>query len=183
MSRILESDILAEYDKCSLDASLPATLFYEHRGFQTVEHRKHELGARNGAAVDIGRFLQIHGKPFVTCLQQIRAEGSDNTRPYKTKGRIQHTHFGDHEVLRNNEDLRRDHHLYQNQGKEEFFSREFQTAEGISSHRCRKTCTNDPEKDHKQSVFIQNQKIIAFPDCCKILPVPSIMRKNVERID
>ena len=44
MSRILESDILAEYDKCSLDASLPATLFYEHRGFQTVEHRKHELG-------------------------------------------------------------------------------------------------------------------------------------------
>ncbi len=40
----LESDIFAEYDKCSLDASLPATLFYEHRGFRTVEHRKHDLG-------------------------------------------------------------------------------------------------------------------------------------------
>ncbi len=40
----LESEIFAEFDQCSLDASLPATLFYEHRGFKTVEHRKHELG-------------------------------------------------------------------------------------------------------------------------------------------
>ena len=40
----LESEIFSDFDKCSLDASLPATLFYEHRGFRTVEHRKHELG-------------------------------------------------------------------------------------------------------------------------------------------
>ena len=40
----LEAEIFNEYDQCDLDASLPATLFYEHRGFKTVEHRKHELG-------------------------------------------------------------------------------------------------------------------------------------------
>ena len=40
----LEAEIFNEYDQCDLDASLPATLFYEHRGFKTVEHKKHELG-------------------------------------------------------------------------------------------------------------------------------------------
>lgn len=40
----LEAEIFYEYDKCDLDASLPATIFYEHRGFKTVEHKKHDLG-------------------------------------------------------------------------------------------------------------------------------------------
>jgi GNAT superfamily N-acetyltransferase len=40
----LEAEIFNEYDKCDLDASLPATLFYEHRGFKTVEHKKHDIG-------------------------------------------------------------------------------------------------------------------------------------------
>ena len=40
----LENDVFSEYDECVLDASLPATLFYEHRGYTTVEHRKHDIG-------------------------------------------------------------------------------------------------------------------------------------------
>lgn len=40
----LEDDIFAEYDECVLDASLPATLFYEHRGYITMEHRQHDIG-------------------------------------------------------------------------------------------------------------------------------------------
>lgn len=40
----LERDIFSEYRECELDASLPATLFYEHRGYRTVEHRKHDIG-------------------------------------------------------------------------------------------------------------------------------------------
>ena len=40
----LEAEIFNENDKCDLDASLPATLFYEHRGFKTVEHKKHDIG-------------------------------------------------------------------------------------------------------------------------------------------
>jgi len=27
-----------------VDASLPAACFYEHRGYKTVEHRKHDIG-------------------------------------------------------------------------------------------------------------------------------------------
>lgn len=40
----LEEAIFDEYDYCDLDASLPATIFYEHRGYCTVEHRKHDIG-------------------------------------------------------------------------------------------------------------------------------------------
>lgn len=40
----LENDIFSEYEECVLDASLPAALFYEHRGYRTVEHRKHDIG-------------------------------------------------------------------------------------------------------------------------------------------
>ena len=39
----LESEILEEYDFCDLDSSLPAAMFYEYRGYHTVEHRKHEI--------------------------------------------------------------------------------------------------------------------------------------------
>ena len=40
----LEEEIFKEYDYCDLDASLPATIFYEHRGYRTVEHCKHDIG-------------------------------------------------------------------------------------------------------------------------------------------
>lgn len=40
----LENEIFAEYDSCELDASLPAAIFYEHRGYKTVEHRRHDIG-------------------------------------------------------------------------------------------------------------------------------------------
>ncbi len=40
----LETDIFTKYGECYLDASLPAALFYEHRGYRTVEHKKHDIG-------------------------------------------------------------------------------------------------------------------------------------------
>lgn len=40
----LEDEIFKEYDYCELDASLPATIFYEHHGYRTVEHKKHDIG-------------------------------------------------------------------------------------------------------------------------------------------
>lgn len=40
----LENDIFSKYSECELDASLPATLFYEHRGYRTVEHKKYDIG-------------------------------------------------------------------------------------------------------------------------------------------
>ncbi len=43
----LEKEIFAEYDYCELDASLPACIFYENRGFRTVKHVKYDIG--NGA--------------------------------------------------------------------------------------------------------------------------------------
>ncbi len=40
----LEKEIFAEYDYCELDASLPACIFYENRGFRTVKHVKYDIG-------------------------------------------------------------------------------------------------------------------------------------------
>lgn len=42
----LEKEIFSEYDYCELDASLPACIFYESRGFRTVKHVKYDIGNR-----------------------------------------------------------------------------------------------------------------------------------------
>ena len=58
----LEAEIFSEYEIANLDASLPATMFYEHRGFRTVEHRKHDIGDGEVMIYEImekGRFAEI----------------------------------------------------------------------------------------------------------------------------
>ena len=36
----LENQIASQYNKAYLDASLPASLLYEHRGYKTIKHNK-----------------------------------------------------------------------------------------------------------------------------------------------
>lgn len=40
----LEDEIASEYEKCILDASLPACCMYENRGYKTVRHGKQNVG-------------------------------------------------------------------------------------------------------------------------------------------
>ena len=40
----LEKKIFKDYDYCELDASLPACVFYEKRGYKTVKHVKYDIG-------------------------------------------------------------------------------------------------------------------------------------------
>lgn len=40
----LEKEIFSCFDDCELDASLPACVFYENRGYKTVKHIKYEIG-------------------------------------------------------------------------------------------------------------------------------------------
>ena len=40
----LEKEIFASYNYCELDASLPACIFYENRGYKTVKHIKYDIG-------------------------------------------------------------------------------------------------------------------------------------------
>ncbi len=40
----LQKEIFSKYDYCELDASLPACIFYENRGFKTVKHIKYDIG-------------------------------------------------------------------------------------------------------------------------------------------
>ena len=51
----LEEEIFQEYGHCDLDASLPAAIFYEHRGYRTVEHRKHDIGGSEVMIYEIMR--------------------------------------------------------------------------------------------------------------------------------
>lgn len=41
----LEKKIFKDYDYCELDASLPACVFYEKRGYKTVKHVKYDIGS------------------------------------------------------------------------------------------------------------------------------------------
>lgn len=40
----LEKEIFEGHDYCELDASLPACIFYENRGYKTVKHIKYDIG-------------------------------------------------------------------------------------------------------------------------------------------
>ena len=40
----LEKEIFAAFDDCELEASLPACIFYENRGYKTVKHVKEDIG-------------------------------------------------------------------------------------------------------------------------------------------
>lgn len=51
----LEKEIFANYEYCELDASLPACIFYENRGFKTVKHVKYDIGDRKFMIYEIMR--------------------------------------------------------------------------------------------------------------------------------
>ena len=53
--RELERDIFAEYDACELDASLPACIFYEKRGYRTVRHVEYDVGGGNVMVYEVMR--------------------------------------------------------------------------------------------------------------------------------
>lgn len=40
----LENEIFSRFDLCELDASLPACIFYEKRGYRTRKHVKYDIG-------------------------------------------------------------------------------------------------------------------------------------------
>lgn len=40
----LEEEIFETCDACEVDAAVPAAIFYERRGYRTVEHRTHDIG-------------------------------------------------------------------------------------------------------------------------------------------
>ena len=40
----LEKEIFARFNSCVLEASLPACIFYENRGYKTVRHVKEDIG-------------------------------------------------------------------------------------------------------------------------------------------
>lgn len=51
----LENEIFADFDDCELEASLPACIFYENRGYKTVKHVKEDIGNRKCMIYEIMR--------------------------------------------------------------------------------------------------------------------------------
>lgn len=65
MMQRLEKEISEKYNSVVLDASLAATCFYEHKGYQTIRHE--ELSADNGAVLVYG----IMEKQLESCKDTI----------------------------------------------------------------------------------------------------------------
>ena len=51
----LEKEIFRDCDYCELDASLPACIFYENRGYKTVKHIKYDIGGGKSMIYEIMR--------------------------------------------------------------------------------------------------------------------------------
>ncbi len=51
----LEKEIFDSFDDCVLEASLPACIFYENRGYKTVRHVKEDIGGGKCMVYEIMR--------------------------------------------------------------------------------------------------------------------------------
>ena len=58
----LEKEIFAGYDHAELEASLPACIFYENRGYQTVRHVKEDIGGGKCMIYEIMRKSSVSRK-------------------------------------------------------------------------------------------------------------------------
>ena len=96
---------------------------------------------------------------------------------------IHHMELGYDQVLWDDENLSGNHHLHKDQRKEEFFKREFQSAERISRECRRKAGAQDAKEDHYQCVLVKNQEVVGIPDLNKVFKMPTVPREDVERID
>ena len=125
--------------------------------------------------------LQILRQSHVSLSQKEGTERSDNTREYKGKDRIQHTHLADHQVLRDDEDLYRNHHLEQYKTEAEITALEVQSSKCIACHSCCKNRTHYSEEDQKQCILVQKQEVHVIDNRNKCVFSP-YFRENGERI-
>lgn len=51
----LEEEIFETCDACEVDAAVPAAIFYERRGYRTVEHRTHDIGGGETLVYEVMR--------------------------------------------------------------------------------------------------------------------------------
>ncbi len=70
-----------------------------------------EEGLADVTAVQLSRFFQVSRETHVGLPEQEGSESCDQTGENQTEQGVGHAHFGNHDVLGNNEDLRGHHHL------------------------------------------------------------------------
>ena len=56
----LEKEIFESHDDCVLEASLPACIFYENRGYKTVRHVKEDIGGGKCMVYEIMRKARVN---------------------------------------------------------------------------------------------------------------------------
>ena len=99
------------------------------------------------AAVQIRCLCDLVGDAQIRLPQKEGAEGADQTGEHQREDGVGGPHLCQHLVLRNNEDLARQHHLDQHQTEQQLFAGEFQLGKGIARHGAEHHCKNHTEQD------------------------------------
>ena len=98
-------------------------------------------------AVQIGGLGDFIGDAHVGLPQEEGAKRRNKTREHQREDGVGGPHLCQHLVLRNNEDLARQHHLDQHQTEQQLFAGEFQLGKGIARHGAEHHCKNHTEQD------------------------------------
>ena len=135
------------------------------RNFRRLCQRAHDKKERltDIAAVEPCGVLQIPRHVHICLPHQEYTKCTDKPRKTKRENRVQRMNFAEHQVLRNNENLFRNHHLKQDQSESKFTAFEFKSRKSIPRHiRCDNT-GYDPDKYHCESVQIKPTEVQLFP--------------------
>ena len=136
--------------------------------------RQHDLdkGLPLVTAVQIRRLCDLVGDAQIRLPQKEGAEGADQTGEHQRKDGVGGTHLCQHLVLRNNEDLARQHHLDQHQTEQQLFAGEFQFGKGIACHGAEHHRKDHTEQDQQTRIDVEVGKGQALQCLDKAVQIP-----------
>ena len=124
------------------------------------------------AAVQIGGLGDLIGDGQVRLPQEEGAEGRHDAGEDQREDGVGQADFGQHQVLRGNEDLAGQHHLDQDDGEQQVLAGELQLGEGVAGHRAEHHGAQHAENDQQRRVDVQVDEGQAFQRGDKVVKVP-----------
>ena len=124
-----------------------------------------------GAAIQIGCLGNFVGNAHIGLPQEKGAEGTDKAREYQGENGVGKSHFCQHLILRDDENLAGQHHLHQNKTEQQIFAGELQLGKGVARHGAEHHRADHPEENQQEGIDVkipEGQTLQGFDEVVEI---------------
>ena len=130
---------------------------YRQRHHRRARQRHHDQQERltHAAAVEHRRFHQLVRQAHIELPQEERSERADQTGEHEREDRVQLAHLRQHQILRNDENLVRQHQLRQYDEEKQLLARELELRKRKARHRAEHRRAENAPEHEQQRIQIQ----------------------------